>query len=203
MTTETMVKVECPSCSRAMAFDEANHSFRCHACNPIPVNVPICATQKCKQPLTKLGEPWNCWICLKCNDHPAEVNKREKETQQRKRVYVDQKLTTEDVTEMIQKEMASVKDMIRDAVKPDYPPTRAEIQTMTDPEIINAKPETYLQKAKRLHVATHLSSPKTGMRKKDEIESDITAKELKAANSVPDNETEYARGLTEEDMMEG
>jgi len=53
---------ECPSCGRQMAFTEVTHSYRCHACNPIPENVPECATQKCKRPLTRLGEPWNCWI---------------------------------------------------------------------------------------------------------------------------------------------
>lgn len=214
----------CPSCERPMAFTEVTHSYRCHACNPIPENVPECATQKCKLPLTRLGDPWNCWICLKCNKHPEEVNKI-REEDQRKRKYLDKKLTTEDVSKMIKAEMASVKDMIREALtKPDYPPTQAEIQAMTtlavgvgDPEsnvhinIQVPKPETYLQKAKRLGVATHI--PTGGMRKKTEIIADIENLETKEesiedakafsekAQSPPSKDDEYARGLTDEDMM--
>ena len=204
----------CPSCEKPMAFTEVTHSYRCHACNPIPENVPECATQKCKRPLTRLGEPWNCWICLKCNKHPEEVNKMKTEEDQRKRTYVDKKLTTEDVSKMIKAEMAGVKDMIREALaKPDYPPTQAEIRTMTSPETINAKPETYLQKAKRLGVATHISTG--GMRKKADVMADIenigtddeTDEEAKTfsdnAQTPPSEEDEYARGMTASDMMNG
>ena len=216
--TPTLTGLLCPSCERPMAFTEVTHSYRCHACNPIPENVPECATQKCKLPLTRLGEPWNCWICLKCNKHPEEVNKMQKEEDQRKRKYLDKKLTTEDVSKMIKAEMTGVKDMIREALaeqRPAYPPTRAEIQTMTSPETINAKPiekpETYLQKAKRLGVATHISTG--GMRKKTEIIADIedletkpeTEEDAKAfsekAQSPPGGDDEHARGLTEADML--
>lgn len=213
----TLTGLLCPSCEKLMAFTEVTHSYRCHACNPIPENVPVCATQKCKQPLTRLGAPWNCWICLKCNKHPEEVNKMQKEEDQRKRTYVDKKLTTEDVSKMIKAEMAGVKDMVREALaeqKPDYPPTQVEIQTMTSPETVNAKPpkpETYLQKAKRLGVQTHIPDG-GGMRKKVEIIADIenlskeeSIEEAKVfsekAQSPPDKTDEYARGLTEEDMM--
>ena len=209
---QTSTGLLCPSCERPMAFTEVTHSYRCHACNPIPENVPECATQKCKSPLTRLGEPWNCWICLKCNKHPEEVNKMQKEEDQRKRKYLDKKLTTEDVSEMIKKEMAGVKDMIREALaKPAYPPTQAEIQTMTSPETINAKPETYLQKAKRLGVATHITTG--GMRKKTEIITDIenletnpeSEEEAKTfsenAQTPPGEDDEFARGMTEKDMM--
>jgi len=209
---QTSTGLLCPSCERPMAFTEVTHSYRCHACNPIPENVPECATQKCKSPLTRLGEPWNCWICLKCNKHPEEVNKMQKEEDQRKRKYLDKKLTTEDVSEMIKKEMAGEKDMIREALeKPAYPPTQAEIQTMTSPETINAKPETYLQKAKRLGVATHITTG--GMRKKTEIITDIenletnpeSEEEAKTfsenAQTPPGEDDEFARGMTEKDMM--
>jgi hypothetical protein len=206
------VVVPCPSCARPMSFN--NESWQCLACHPIPEDIPRCATQKCKKPLTKLGEPWNCWICLRCNDHPADVNKRVKEDEQRKRTYLDKKLTTEDVSEMIKKEMAGVKDMIREALtegKPDYPPTQVEIKQMTAPETVNAKPETYMQKAKRLGVQTHI--PTGGMRKKAEIMADIEslgkpeesiedAKAFsEAAQKEPGDDDEFARGLTEEDMM--
>lgn len=216
-STLTETGLLCPSCERPMAFTEVTHSYRCHACNPIPENVPECATQKCKLPLTRLGEPWNCWICLKCNKHPEEVNKMQKEEDQRKRKYLDKKLTTEDVSEMIKKEMVGVKDMIQAALaegRPTYPPTQAEIKTMTSPETINAKPiksETYLQKAKRLGIATHISTG--GMRKKTEVIADIenletdpeNEEEAKAfsekAQSPPSENDEHARGLTDEDMM--
>jgi len=207
----------CPSCENPMAYTEVTHSYRCHACNPVPENVPECATQKCKLPLTRLGDPWNCWICLKCNKHPEEVNKMKKEEDQRKRTYVDKKLTTEDVSKMIKAEMAGVKDMIRDALaegRPDYPPTQAEIQTMTAPETINAKPETYLQKAKRLGVQTHIPDGR-GMRKKEDVLADIenletdseSEEEAKAfsekAQTPPGDEDEYARGMTASDIMNG
>ena len=226
----------CPSCEKPMAFTEVTHSYRCHACNPIPENVPECATQKCKLPLTRLGEPWNCWICLKCNKHPEEVNKMQKEEDQRKRKYLDKKLTTEDVSEMIKKEMAGVKDMIREALaekRPAYPPSPDEIAKMTETVIAGsgethivktgdwgdkvvtetpkAKPETYLQKAKRLGVATHI--PTGGMRKKTEIIADIenletdpeTEEDAKTfsekAQSPPSETDERARGMTEKDMV--
>ena len=238
-TTETSTGLLCPSCERPMAFTEVTHSYRCHACNPIPENVPECATQKCKLPLTRLGEPWNCWICLKCNKHPEEVNKMRKEEDQRKRKYLDKKLTTEDVSEMIKVEMAGVKDMIREALaeqRPDYPPTQAEIAKMTETvatgsgethvvktggwgnevvtETPNAKPETWLQKAKRLGVQTHIPDGR-GMRKKTEIIADIenletdTESEEEAnafsenAQSPPSEDAEFARGLKASDMMNG
>ncbi len=217
-TTTTEVQVPCPSCARPMV--SIDNSWQCLACHPIPLDVPTCATQKCKKPLTKLGEPWNCWICLKCNKHPEEVNKMQKEEDQRKRKYLDKKLTTEDVSEMIKKEMSGVKDMIREALaeqRPAYPPTQAEIKTMTSPETINAKPvvnkpETWMQKAKRLGVKTHIPDGR-GMRKKSEIMADIENLETdeesdeeantfrEKAQSPPGEDDEHARGLTDADMM--
>ena len=229
--TPTLTGLLCPSCENPMAFTEVTHSYRCHACNPIPENVPECATQKCKLPLTRLPEPWNCWICLKCNKHPEEVNKMQKEEDQRKRKYLDKKLTTEDVSKMIKAEMAGVKDMIREALaekRPAYPPSPDEIAKMTETvttgggetvikigdrgdKVVTVKPETYLQKAKRLGVATHI--PTGGMRKKAEIEADLenletnpeTEEDAKAfsekAQSPPSENDEHARGLTAEDMM--
>ena len=196
----------CPSCENPMAFTEVTHSYRCHACNPIPENVPICATQKCKLPLTRLGDPWNCWICLKCNKHPEEVNKMQKEEDQRKRKYLDKKVTSDDVQKIVDAAVAKALA----AQRPAYPPTQAEIQEMVAPVMQNAepveKPETYLQKAKRLGVATHI--PTGGMRKKTEVEADIATKEMDEKReeiarqqSPPGENDEYARGLTEEDMM--
>lgn len=222
METATEVIVSCPSCARPMEF--RNSYWQCLACHPIPANIPVCKTQICKRPLTKLGEPWNCWICLTCNRHPDVVNKMKKEEDQRKKKYLDKKLTTGDVSEMIKAEMAGVKDMIRDALA-EQRPARAEIQTMTATEAINAqselpieqrrisieveslpedviKPETYLQKAKRLGVATHI--PTGGLRKKAEVLADIATKEMDEIarqQSPPGENDEYARGLTADDMM--
>jgi molybdopterin-biosynthesis enzyme MoeA-like protein len=122
-----------------------------------------------------------------------------KEDDRRKRTYLDKKVTPEEVQKIVDAAIAKALA----TQEPDYPPTRAEIQTMTAPENINAKPETYLQKAKRLGVATHI--PTGGMRKKAEIVADIEAKEvkkeIKAGQSVPGEDDEYARGLTEKDMI--
>ena len=223
METMTEVTVSCPSCTRQMSF--SNDSWQCLACHPIPMNIPTCATQKCKRPLTKLGEPWNCYICLKCNKHPQEVNKLQKEEEEKKRVYLDKKVTPEDVQDIVDAAVAKALA----ALKPDYPPTQAEIQTMTAPETINAKPETYLQKAKRLCVKTHDTGKggTGGMRKKAEIMTDIekveqpTEQQLltniekvdkeesieeanefrKKAQTPPGDDDEIARGMTEKDMM--
>ena len=180
---ETMTPVEvivaCPSCANPMSF--RNDSWQCLACHPIPTNIPTCATQKCKRPLTKLPEPWNCFICLECNTHPEEVNKMRKEEDKRKRTYLDKKVTPDDVQRIVD---AAVEKALA-AQRPDYPPTQAEITQMTETTTVagptfsttvdatpNAKPETYLQKAKRLGVATHIPDG-GGMRKKVEIMADI------------------------------
>ncbi len=221
METQTMTPVEvivpCPSCARPMG--SVGDSWQCLACHPTPVDVPICATQKCKKPLTKLGDPWNCWICLKCNKHPAVVNKMQKEEEQKKRTYLDKKLTTDDVAKMIQEALAKqAAEMTK-----GYPPTQADIKTMTEPETVNATseikqlpedvikpllPETYMQKAKRLGVKTHHPDG-GGMRKKVDVEADIAVKEteqvreeIEAGQTPPDENAEFARGLTAEDIME-
>ena len=199
------VIVPCPSCARPMGF--MNDSWQCLACHPIPTDVPSCATVKCRKPLTKLGPPWNCWICLKCNDHPEVVNKRVKEEEQRKRTYIDKTVSYE-AFEKLQKQMAEL------LAKPSYPPTQVEIKTMTDPEKINAKPETVMQKAKRLGIRTH-NEGTGGRRTTADIMADIEAVEKvdseesieeanefrEAAQEEPGEDTEYARGLKPEDMV--
>lgn len=220
--TETPTGLLCPSCERPMAFTEVTHSYRCHACNPIPENVPECATQKCKLPLTRLGEPWNCWICLKCNKHPAEVNKAmaEKLIEQRPHKPFKDHVSYSELDELVATKVAEIMAKQR----PTYPPSPAEIQTMVAPAVgvgnpesnvhINIqvpKPETYLQKAKRLGVATHI--PTGGMRKKTEIITDIENLEAgeeseedaktfsEKAQSPPGENDEHARGLKASDMM--
>lgn len=181
----TLTGLLCPSCENPMAFTEVTHSYRCHACNPISVNVPICKTQICKQPLTKLGDPWNCWICLRCNKHPEEVNKMRKETEKPERNYIAKQMTEERVKEMMMT-ASDVRNIVIEAMSefstkeesdPDYPPTRAEIRQIAESvTIVDAYEETYLQKAKRLGVPTH--HPKgSGMRKKTEVLADIERKE--------------------------
>jgi len=233
MITETMeavkVIVPCPSCAKPMSC--IGDSWQCLACNPIPEDIPKCATVKCQKPLTKLGEPWNCWICLKCNRHPEVVNKerREAEEQERERKYVGKTVPVE-AFEKLQEQVTEL------LARPSYPPTQAEIQTMTEsvyvdpygdvtpktstePILENAepeikrmpedviKPETYMQKAKRLGVKTHI--PTGGMRKKVEIMADIAKAEKppeddgfrKESQNPPGDDDEFARGLTAEDIM--
>ena len=225
--TLTEVQVPCPSCTRPMSSIE--NSWQCLACHPIPVDIPKCKTQICKRPLTRLDEPWNCWICLKCNKHPKEVNKAmaEKQIEQHPHRYVKDHVSHSELDELVAKKVAEILAEQR----PAYPPTQAEIRTMTEPILQNAKPEekpeTWLQKAKRLGVATHI--PTGGMRKKTEIMADIervekgnaTVNEIidgavaesleesvaeakafrEAAQNPPSKEDEFARGLTEEDML--
>ncbi len=228
---DVKVIVPCPSCARPMGV--IGDSWQCLACHPIPADIPICATVKCKKPLTKLPEPWNCWICLKCNRHPAEVNKERKEDDERKRVYLDVKVTKDDVAKMVADGIAEAMAKLQ----PAYPPTTGEITQIAESEGVyvdpygeesaeeiskrvennlqmqkESKPETYMQKAKRLGVSTHI--PTGGTRKKADIEADIAmlekekevdaeAEEVKrkAGMKAPSDNDEFARGLTEADMM--
>lgn len=215
METQTMTPVEvivpCPSCARPMAFNELTHSHRCIACYPIPLDVPTCATVKCKRPLTWFGPPRNCWRCVPCNGDPDEVNKvTAAAVEQKKRPLLDVQMTEGKVEKMINEraaalvEEAMAKYNLKDEKDPDYPPSRAEIETMTAPETVNAEPEsreeTYMQKAKRLGVPTHRPDG-GGMLKKEEVLAGIAAKEIETAQTPPSEDAELARGLTEEDMM--
>lgn len=216
MEKPIQVIVPCPSCARPMS--SVNDSWQCLACHPTPANIPMCKTQICKRPLTKLGEPWNCWICLKCNKHPEDVNKATAAAAKEKaRPLLDVRMTEERVQTLIDAAVAA-------ALKSkDYPPTRAEIKTMTDPEIINAKPETVMQKAKRIGVRTH-NEGTGGRRTTADIMADIEAVEKtpaitevsanekvetiaeandfrEAAQQEPGADDEYARGLKKEDMV--
>jgi len=182
----------CPcGCGNPMEFQENEKSWRCLACNPIPTNAPTCATQKCKRHLTWLEET-GCWRCLVCN--PIRETKP---TEERERKYIDQKMTAETVQEMIKKEMSGIGDIVRETMAefnlketedPDYPPTRAKINEIAEATGMGGenihisvkvpKPETWLQKAKRLGVQTH-NEGTGGMRKKVDIMADIEAKETK------------------------
>jgi hypothetical protein len=124
-------------------MNSLNNSWQCLACHPIPDDVPICRTQKCKRPLTKLGDPWNCWICLNCNDHPDVVNKRKKQTEQPERKYVDIPMTEDRVRQIAGKGIteADVRRIMIETMAefktsedydPDYPPPRAEIRQMAE-----------------------------------------------------------------------
>ncbi len=187
--TPTLTGLLCPSCENPMGYTEITHSYRCLVCNPIPMDVPTCATQKCLRPLTRLGEPWNCWICLHCNTHPSKVSPRQTEeadrplldvqmTEEKVRQIAGEGITAEDIREIVRDTMAEFS--AKEEEDPDYPPTQAEIQTMTAPENINAKPvekpETWMQKAKRLGVQTHIPDGR-GMRKKVDIMADMETKE--------------------------
>ena len=164
-------------------------------------NAPICGTQKCKRPLTFLGPPQNCWRCLVCN--PITETRK---TETPKRKYIDVTMTEDIVRKIIKEELQSVgkvesmttittdeervREIVRDELADWHIPkpsvTKAEITTMTETPAINAKPvkpETWLQKAKRLGVQTH-NEGTGGMRKKVDIMADM------ARLGEPSQETE-------------
>ena len=212
----TLTGLLCPSCENPMGYTELTHSYRCLVCNPIPMDVPTCATQKCLRPLTRLGEPWNCWICLHCNTHPSKVSPRQ--TKEADRPLLDVQMTEEKVREIAGEGMTAddIREIVRDTMAefsakeepdPDYPPTQAEIRTMTAPGVLDLestknvsakpmaeavgtgdpesnvridikipKPETWMQKAKRLGIQTHIPDGR-GMRKKVDIMADVETKE--------------------------
>lgn len=188
MEMETATTPICP-CGKPMGFQE-DKTWRCLACNPMPMNTPKCATQKCLRPLTKLGPPWNCWICLHCNEHPDVVNKRNNKTEQPERKYVDTTLTKDNVKEMIKEALSGVGGMVREAMSefslkeepdPDYPPPRAEINQIAESVKQNAvpveKPETWRQKAKNLGISLMKEPKGTGPRKKEDVLADIAKHE--------------------------
>ncbi len=189
-TTEGMADTVTCTCGRAMSYTEQG-TWRCLACNPEVMDTPKCKTVACKRPLTRLGDPWNCWICLHCNDHPDVVNKRDNRTEKPDRTYVDKTLTPDSVKDLIKKELAGVPDMIREAMSefsiskeeddPDYPPSRLEIEEMVAPMNVNAGPDWgWLKKAVALGVKTHKDTG--GLRKKADIVADTNRKEQDEAN---------------------
>lgn len=187
-------------------------------------NAPICATQKCKRPLTFLGPPQNCWRCLVCNPI-REV----KPTEKPKKKYVDVTMTEDMVIEIIKEQVGSAKvsaglneEQIREIVQDElanwhiqeppitrdevaeavgvgepesnvhinvqlptdsnYPSTDEPKESFVAPKV---KPETWLQKAKRIGVRTH-NEGTGGMRKKVEIMADMEAKERESDAQIPE-----------------
>ncbi|KKN08261.1 hypothetical protein LCGC14_1058470 [marine sediment metagenome] len=139
-------------------------------------NAPICKTQICKRPLTYL-EDSKCWRCLICNPIPKTVPK----VLPKKPALLDNKVTEERVEQMIKEVSGISEDKIREIVQdelmnwhvPKPSVTAGEVDTLT-------KPETYMQKAKRLGVATHYKANGTmagGMRKKADVLADIEKEE--------------------------
>lgn len=194
MEQKVSLRPMCPSCERPMEFQENVKTWRCLACNPIPLDAPICATQKCKKPLTRLGPPWNCWICLNCNTHPAKVSKQK--TAEPERKYIDKTLTEERVSEMIKKEMAGIGDIVRDTIAefnikpddndPDYPPTHAEIDAITQLPESNTtiKPENWRDKARRLGVKLFQRKKEDVLADCADIEAGLTKTSLVGDNNV-------------------
>lgn len=155
----------------------------------VQTDSPLCKTVTCKRPLTRLGPPWNCWICLRCNKHPEEVNKQRKQDDKPETRYVDVKPDEKKVREMI--EAAISEDRIREIVRDELADwhiqtpaiTRAEIEEMITnnmPVPVKVKPETWRQKAQRLGVELHNRAEDgrpMGMRKKEDVMADIEAVE--------------------------
>ena len=124
---------------------------------PMPEPAPICATQKCLRPLTKLGEPWNCWICLRCNDHPDVVNKRQKMKvdQSPRGAALDVRLTESQINKLVDKRVAEALAKIqggaplpvREVIQPTEPAPEKESDflngmnraDMMNPELVTTK----------------------------------------------------------------
>ncbi len=102
-----------------------------------------CQTTKCKRPLTRLGEPWNCWICLHCNSHPAEVTKRQKahKLDQNSHKYIKTGMTPTEVDDLIEKRVSEALANLTAASKGKY---ETEVQDEPDDEI--AEPPEVLGK---------------------------------------------------------
>lgn len=145
----------------------------------VQTNAPICKTIICKLPLTWM-EKQRCWRCLKCNPLPKDVL-----VPQKKKKFLDVKVTEEQVAKMIKEAIPDYlnEDKIREIVRDELenwhiqrpPATRDEIAEALPPSSAAPKPETWLQKAKRIGVQTHY--PKGGMRKKVDVLADMEAKE--------------------------
>lgn len=141
----------------------------------VTMDAPTCATQKCQRPLTRLGPPQNCWRCLVCNPI-VEV----KPTEKPERKYIDVIVTKEMVRDMIKDSGAGIdEERIREIVVDEManwhihqpPVTRDEITETIPPSSAAPKPETYMQAAKRMGVATH--KPEGGIRKKADVLADM------------------------------
>ena len=149
----------------------------------IQTNAPICKTQLCKQPLTYL-EDSKCWRCLICNPIPKDVPKPKEEKK-----FLDVAMTEERVNEILAERIVVSEERIKEIVQDELmnwhvpkppvmkdeiaetlPISSGEANTITDVP----KPETWLQKAKRLGVKTHYDEG--GMRKKVDVLAEIEAK---------------------------
>lgn len=149
---------------------------------PIPTEAPeapICATQKCKRPLTRLGPPRNCWRCLVCN--PIVEAKK---TESRKRRDIDKQLSEERVLELIKNTTAgldeeAIREIIQDELQNWFiqkpPITKEEILAETTPTPSEPPEQTWRQEAKDLGVPLHKEPAGSGMRKKVEVLADIEA----------------------------
>lgn len=160
------------TCNKPMTYVMETQSWKCLSCNPEIASAPICKTVECKRPLTRLGPPWNCWICLHCNTHPATRNKQTAEaTEEKKRKLVDETMTEKKVTEIVAK---TIKDIVREELAnlniPQPPVTRAEINQLPESQSLIA-PENWRIRAKRLGV--RLTQETGGVRKKADVLADI------------------------------
>lgn len=158
---------------------------------------PICATQKCKRPLTRLGPPQNCWRCLVCNPIAKTAP-----TMEKRKKYIDVTLTEWMVREIIKEELSSVSasklaaadgindDKIREIVQDELANWHIQKPPMTRDEIIGTagvsgsgqteiiKPTvitgpTWRQRAKELGISLHKEPPGAGMRKKEDVLNDM------------------------------
>lgn len=186
------------TCGKSLTFDSGTKSWRCFGCNPVDPNSPICKTQICKRPLTWM-EKQKCWRCLVCNPIPKNLPKKEERkpfldvhpdevrvAEMIKSAMANQSLTGAQIREIVQDELMNwhiqkppaTRDEIAEAVGIGEPESNVRI----DIQVPKVKPETWLQKAKRLGVKTHYDEG--GMRKKVDVMADMEAKE-KEVQDIP------------------
>lgn len=156
--TETMTEplVEAPicPCGKTMGFQGDEKTWRCLACNPIPMDAPKCKTQACKRPLTWV-ERTGCWRCLICN--PITEPKK---TEERKKKYIGVAMTEEMVIEIIKEQIGSAKkdeDEIREIVRDELADWHVQKPPVTATEIAEATGVG----GENVHISVQVPKPET------------------------------------------
>lgn len=194
---------DCHICDKIMTYRPETNSFRCLDCKPLQENedsfwlrggTPICKTQKCQMPLIWL-EGRNNWRCFnnKCSPWPKKVEPQKLE-EKTIDIHPDKPQIEQMITERLKGQSSLSEDRLREIIqeeltnwhiqKPSV--TRDEIAETLPPSLVVSKPETWLQKAKRLGVTTHYAEG--GMRKKVDVMADMEIKEKEHLEKAVSND---------------
>ena len=145
-------------------------------------NAPICATQKCKRPLTFLEET-NCWRCLVCNPivkTAPTVKKKDK--------YIDVKLTEDMVVKIIKEQIGSAKvislseDQIREIVQDELANWHIQRPPVTKNETEQIFKDEYANPSKRELTEAETKIIDTGTRA---LAEKMVEKERGVAETIP------------------